>query len=650
MKLSDALRGAADTAPVDGVTVSTADASRKVARRRALRTGSNGVVAVGAVAILGVGLIGPSFASAGDEDRFAAGDMATEESAPAMGGDASGGAASGEAADGYAGGSMLASPWMCGADFSASDPAWEYGDASGVEFSVGSLEAADGGYEIERTLTASRPVDLVTGGDYVVTWDGIIVGSYIEPDPVIYGPADEPSLPAGEVYERLDPATEFSSLQSWQTITAVNCWDGAPLPAGDYEVHLAQTLAYPVVEVDEPATDPAPSAEPSNVPSAVPSDMPTEESEVTDPPVTDMPEIFRVAADPIALTIEGERVDDPFGAYLGTAEPEPLPEPTGTIEPDPVDPGEPGTPVEPTEPKPDPLPTEPTDRFGSKALTPDVARQMFESAATDDSWDMAAGSYRWIMNDGTSGVYRYYGCAWGGGDGSTFPESTSTMELLDVDVTAPSSLSVSYGFVVDGNPEVAATVTNTSDYAITNFWATQPQLYLVRDGRIVAEAYPQSIDRSGDMVIMREEADMAADAVAPDGAEMLIAPAPESGALAPDASVSGTYLWRDVTRCDGGAGGVEAGTYTLLASTSLNVSDYDAMYYEDGTVDDSGLLTPQVEPLVPKSDALSGNGSSSSMSSAGDEPAVLPAPALDVSESAWIDLQRWTSLGTITVR
>ncbi|WP_084099495.1 hypothetical protein [Demequina sp. NBRC 110051] len=608
MKLSDALRGAADGAPVDGVTVSTADASRKVARRRALRTGSNGAVAVGAVAILGVGIIGPSFASAGDEDRFAAGDMATEESAPAAGGGAPEGMASGEA-DGAAGDSMLASPWLCGSDFSADDPAWAYGDTSGVTFEVSEAVATDGGYEIERNLTASRPVDMISGGDYVVTWDGVIVGSYLEPDPLVYGPADEPSLPAGEVYERLDPATDFSSLQSWQSIAAVNCWDGAALPAGDYEVHLAQTLAYPA----DAATE-------------LPSD-------------STMPELFRVAAGPVSLTIAGEKVDDPFGAYLGTAEPEPLPEPTETIAPDPVDPG---TPVEP---KPDPLPTEPTDRLGSQALTPDVARQMFQSAATDDSWDMAAGSYRWILNDGTSGVYRFFGCSWGGGDGATFPERSSTMELLDVDVTAPASLSVSYGFVVDGNPEISASVTNVSDYAIANFWGLQPQLYLARDGRIVAEGYPQSIDRNGDMVIMREEAGMAADAVAPDGAEMLIAPAPETGALTPSTSASGTYLWRDVNRCDGNGGGVEAGTYTLLTATSVNVSSYDAQYYEGGAVDDSALLTPQVEPLVPETGTLEGGGTSSSSADVAE-----PAPDTAVVNSDWVDLQRWTSLGTITVR
>ena len=642
MKLGDALRGAADAAPVDGVTVSTADASRRVARRRALRTGSNGVVAVGAVAILGVGLIGPSFASARDDSDFlsTADDMATEESAPAMEGDASGGAA-----DGAAGESMLASPWLCGSDFSASDPAWAYGDASGVTFEVSEPVATDGGYEIERNLTASRPVDMITGGDYVVTWDGIIVGSYIEPDPIVYGPADEPSLPAGEVYERLDPATEFSSLQSFQFIGAVNCWDGAALPAGDYEVHLAQTLAYPAAtDTDVPSDSPSPDPEPSDMPAeegAVAESAPDEAMPSEDLGDSTMPEVFRVAAGPVALTIEGEKVDDPFGVYLGTAEPEPLPEPTDTIEPDPVDPG---TPVEP---KPEPLPTEPTDRLSS-ALTPDVARQMFESSVDTSRWDMADGSYRWILNDGSSGTYRYYGCSWGGGDGATFPERSSTMELLDVDVTAPSSLSVSYGFVVDGNPEISASVTNVSDYAIANFWGLQPELYLARDGRIVAEGYPQSIDRSDNMVIMQQEA--AADAVAPDGAEMLIAPAPETGALASGASVTGTYLWRDVNRCDGGTAGVEAGTYTLLTATSVNVSSYDAQYYDGGAVDDSGLLTPRVEPLVPETRTLDGGGTSSSGATSSSEDIAEPAPDTAVVSNDWVDLQLWTSLGTIAVR
>ncbi|GMA35260.1 hypothetical protein [Demequina litorisediminis] len=49
------------------------------------------------------------------------------------------------------------------------------------------------------------------------------------------------------------------------------------------------------------------------------------------------------------------------------------------------------------------------------------------------------------------------------------------MDLLDLEVTAPSSLSVSYGFVVDGNPEVTSRVTNVSAYDIVNFWGHQPQ-------------------------------------------------------------------------------------------------------------------------------------------------------------------------------
>lgn len=635
MKLSDALRGAADGAPVEHVSVSMADASRRVARSRALRTGSNGVVAVGAVAILGVGLIGPSFAAAGDSESFASADsrdMAAEESAPAMGADdAAGGGAAGE--------SMLASPWLCGADFSADDPAWAYGDASGVSFEVGAAEPTDGGYEIERNLSASRPVDLISGGDYVVTWEGIIVGSYIEPDPVSYGPADEPSLPAGEVYERLDPATEFSSLQSWQVIDPVNCWDGAALPAGDYEVHLAQTLAYPV-EV--------PTEEPSDEASEEATDAPAEDSAAENLPGAAMPEVFRVAAGPVALSVDGERVDDPFGAYLGHEEPAPVdptddPGPRVTVEPMPL-----------PEPTDDPVlpPSKPSDAFTTGALTADVARQMFESAAVEGTWDMAAGSHRWIMND-ASGPSRYYGCAWGGGDASRFPERTSTMELLDMDVDGPSSLSVSYGFVIDGNPEVTSRVTNASDFAIANYWSGQPQLYLVRDGRVVAEGYPQSIARGGDMVIMREEAGVASDAMAPDGvavdgAEMLIAPAPDQGVLEPDETIAGTYLWRDVTRCDGGDG-VEAGSYTLLSSTSLYVSDYDVQTLEGDAVTGtkgSGLLTEEVEPLVPP--AGTGDGSSGSLGT--DTAVAEPAPAEDVGEADWVDLQLWTSLGTVSVR
>ncbi|WP_084079237.1 hypothetical protein [Demequina sp. NBRC 110057] len=285
MRLSEALRAAAEAAPVEEASVSTAAAGRRIARRRAVRTGSVGALGVGVVAVLGVGVVAPLLSSMTSSGSGADSAPAMASEAPDMESQADGAESDSaeDSAGGAAGESMLASPFVCGAAFSPEDPAWSYGDTSGVTFDVGDAELTGGSYEVERHLTATRAVDLVTGGDYVIVWDGIIIGSYLEPDPLTYGPADEPSLPEGEVYERLDPATDFATLESWQTIEPVNCWDGAALPAAEYEVYLAQTLAYPDASTDLGV------------------------------------EMFRVAAGPVTLAVEGPAPVDPFGEYLGGA-------------------------------------------------------------------------------------------------------------------------------------------------------------------------------------------------------------------------------------------------------------------------------------------------------------------------------------------
>ena len=58
MKMSDALRGAAETAPVDSVHVSVGAVRTRSRRNRALRTGANGVVGVGAAALVFAGVMG----------------------------------------------------------------------------------------------------------------------------------------------------------------------------------------------------------------------------------------------------------------------------------------------------------------------------------------------------------------------------------------------------------------------------------------------------------------------------------------------------------------------------------------------------------------------------------------------------------------
>src|SRR6187402_2159497 len=57
-RMSDALRAAAETAPVADVHVSSAAATSRVRRARVLRTSANGIVGVGAAAIVVAGIMG----------------------------------------------------------------------------------------------------------------------------------------------------------------------------------------------------------------------------------------------------------------------------------------------------------------------------------------------------------------------------------------------------------------------------------------------------------------------------------------------------------------------------------------------------------------------------------------------------------------
>src|SRR5690606_32958322 len=58
MKMSDALRAAAETAPVDDVHVSASAAARRVKRSRAVRAGANGIAGVGAAGLVVAGVMG----------------------------------------------------------------------------------------------------------------------------------------------------------------------------------------------------------------------------------------------------------------------------------------------------------------------------------------------------------------------------------------------------------------------------------------------------------------------------------------------------------------------------------------------------------------------------------------------------------------
>lgn len=619
MRLSDALRSAANHAPIDEVRVDTADAAARATRSRRLHGAANSMVGVGAVAVIGLGLWGMAPRSASDDSAAMA--DAAPETATEEGWDATAGEDSMEtySADGD---TRLAQQWLCGSDFDPADGAWTYGDTSGVTFEAGEIETDGGEYTVPVTITASQPVDLIAGADYVITWDGMVVGSMLQPTPFALGPADEPYLPDGSVFERLDPATEFSSLESWQVLTPVNCWDGAALPAGTYEVHVAQTLAYPDDQANtlEPSTDET--VEPSIDETIEPMGEAAGEGTDAALPTPSLGwEVFRVAADPVELTIEGQKLDDPFGEYLNPVEP--LPGPTE----------EPG--VDPTvDPVPLPEPTHTALPEGS--LTPELVREMYAASETGE-WDMARGTSRWILNNPEEEQFTSYGCAWGNDSNATFPSTSSTMELLDVGITAPRSISVSYGFVVDDNPRVTSTVTNVSEYDIHEFWrGTQPTLHLVRDGKVVAEGWPTDISGSDGTIWPAS------------GAETTIWPAPDTQSLNAGQSASGEYIWRDVSRCDNydGSGGVPAGFYTLLASVPVSVSNQPTMIAYDMPAED--LAGSPMEDLARETEELTTQGPAAHGLAGDGFAADEPTGGVEYQYD-WVQLQMWTSLGTITV-
>ncbi|WP_062292915.1 hypothetical protein [Demequina phytophila] len=609
MKLSDALRGAADRAPLDGLAVDTGRAARRAATQRGLRTGASGVLACGMVVVVGYGVSGVtggvSFSTADDAGR--------EESA-AVAGDASGGSA--EDGDMAAGGGAAASSiaWgLCGETLP---------DLSDVRAPV-SLETVLDEAVVAGATAPAELAGMVTatvlvpgsyegfGTDVVVLWDGIVVGTG-SADSVL-GIAPSPDGPVGvDLMEGEQPATGVS-------VPLVNCWDGEPLPAGDYTV-VSSVELWQAPEVAEDGSAVASSAGARAVATAVP------------------------------FTVTGDAVDDPFGAYLGTVDP-------------PVDPT-----LEPTEPKPDGTPSDAKPTANLDALDTDTARDLYR-AGLAGAWDMAAGSQRWLVSGDSSGdlASTWFGCAWEG-DGA-FPARSSAMDLLDVSVDAPTTIDVSYGWVVDGNPAVASRVTNTSAWDLDGFWsAGSVQLALVRDGRVVAEAYPvdprlQGVVAYGGVAepAIAEDTATALDSGA-GAADMTIAPypAPDSG-LGRGETVATELLWRDVTGCwdESGQAAVEPGTYTLLAMHYLTVSG-DAAWTGatgDGSTSDLGgtvrdslgdaddgpsLMAPEPGSL----DGTSTGGTSEGRSGGAGDAAM---PPIDGAYDA-VDFQVWTSLGTLSIR
>ena len=58
MKMSDAIRGAAESAPVEDAHISVSAVRSRARRNRGLRAGANGIVGVGAAALVVAGVMG----------------------------------------------------------------------------------------------------------------------------------------------------------------------------------------------------------------------------------------------------------------------------------------------------------------------------------------------------------------------------------------------------------------------------------------------------------------------------------------------------------------------------------------------------------------------------------------------------------------
>ena len=617
-KLSDLLRSAADRAPVGEASVSVSRAARRVRVQRGVRGAGNGVAGLGAVALAVFGIVQPG--SANDSVSTAA---FAPEAAPAAGADAQ--------KD-----SMIASDgrWMswgtCG-----SFPLQDYGvggtDAFSIaaEFDAAATPAGGDTVKVPVTITANQDVSVTSAGpEAVVLWQGMVVATAFDP-----GSVQEFTLASGD-------ATDFVS-----TATLVNCFTGAALPASTYELVVSQAFMN---AVGEPAPEPKPTltVAPAPAPTVAPGPAltPTPDSTLVDPntagvdATTDMSIMpvepqgwdYRITSDPITFTVAGDPVDNPFGDYY---------------------------------PQPWTPPAQPDD-----ILTPAIARTMFDTAATSAPWDMAKGSSRWILPSRYGQVEtfaptttdpNYFGCSWDGVSGLRFPTRSADLGLLSVEAEVPSRLSLSYGWIVDDNPKVAVSVTNTSKYSIPGFYGEPNRsLYLVKDGRVVAQAYPVNVDPNAGM-LLKQSATLAE--IDPQND-----PATYWGTLAPGASLSGTYLWRDVSPCsrqDGTVTSLSSGTYTLLVMQGMSLQKYS-----DGT-GTTGVSVAEAARLDDSTSVGSGTASGSdgiaSSTPATDPGAPEPVaadtiaidpitidpmpPTIGPVQQDWLDVQVWISLGTVTI-
>jgi len=603
-RLSDSLRGLADRAPLDEVSVSTPAATRRINRNRRLHTAANATAGLGAAAVIALAAIHPGMDTLSSADSAANPESATSgEKAMAPGFDA-------------AGSSQLA--WgLCG-----SRP-FDYEVPMASDTFTLTLGEMNGEMEPGSTATAQLTLLGATGADLaynytaqgtalLVLWDGLVVGT-------------------GQDASVVGTQGLSDGASSWDTpIDLVNCWDGTPLPGGAYELVAYQDF-YPEATTDpvEPTlvptdptitpTEPSPPLGAPDEPTPIidaPAPAPgepgvteggsatgggTSHSGATDAvapapgfvgPPAEAPAL-RAVSNHVKLTVSGDVVDNPFGEYID---------------------------------QPAPAVVYPDDY-----LDPATARDEFTARAVSGTWDMAAGTQRVTKtgdslgaNNENSWLEGYYGCSADGTTAPDFPVTSAEWPLLKVDAKLPGSVGVSYGWVVDGNPEVKLTITNTSGYTLPGFWG-QPNsmLYLVKGGKVVATSYLSPTDPYG-----------------------LNTANSTDGMFAPDGSLSDTFLWRDVNGCWTGdsQSTVGPGTYTVLSEQDIyldngSVSPGGPIYYEDGA-------KRSIEnPALGKDTAVTSSGASAE-TSIGIAPAPNPYPG----DFEWLSFQVWTSLGTVTVR
>ena len=363
----------------------------------------------------------------------------------------------------------------------------------------------------------------------------------------------------------------------------LNCWDGAALPAGDYTV-------VTVTPVSDAAGEPAPAPSDSGVPTgggADPTVGDTNASVELDPnddPVTSV-EASSVAVASLDLTIPGDVVDDPFGEYLDGGKP---------------------LPVEPATP--------------DNALGVKDALDAYNKGLQLGRWDMAPGTQRVVLTgsaDSGDWADSYFGCAVEGA-GQSFPATSAELDWLDVTGSVPGSIHVSYGWIVDYNPALSLTVKNTSPWSLPGFYGgAASTLYLVKDGRVVAEAYPVNVNQQGGGGVVAYDAENLARS-SEGGVDAIWAPV-GNGWLEPGDSFSDDYLWRDIYGCWTGdsQATVEPGTYTVLNVQGIYVG--------------GGMAYPIEE------------GAGGSEGSDGADIARVP------EEAQYASFQVWTSLGTVTI-